>query len=92
MDRETDMMKLMGAFCEYADTPKNAHSYVGCMNWSQFQADCDGFTKVGSLLSPFHLKIEADPFSKTLWVFRLEMVDGVQNVSYKCVFLMLLYL
>lgn len=64
--RETDMMKLIGVFCEYADLPKNAHSFGGRKGWSKFLAVSDDFTKVISLLSPFCLKIVADPISKTL--------------------------
>jgi hypothetical protein len=36
MDRETDMMKLIGAFCEYVNLPKNEHSFGGFKGWSQF--------------------------------------------------------
>jgi hypothetical protein len=38
---------------------------------------------VGSLLSLFHLKIEADPVSKTLLVVGLEKMDNVQYFSHK---------
>ena len=65
------MMKLIGAFCECAHSPKSEHSFGGRKGWYQFQAVSGGFSKVGSLLSPFCLKMEADPFSKTLWVFSL---------------------
>jgi len=56
MDGQTDMMKLIGPFCEYVDSPKNAHSFGGCKSWSQFRAVSDDFTKVGPLLSPFRPK------------------------------------
>lgn len=40
--------------------------------------------RVDSSISLFHHETEADPTSRTLWIFETELVDNIQNCSHVC--------